>query len=428
MPESKVRVPDLHPRERIVHIGLGAFHKAHQAWYTQLVDPDQQWGIVAFTVRTPDAALALRKQNHQYTLLTRNAVEDSFLQVNSILRAEDGAESELFKNSITNPDTAIVTITITEAGYGVDASGEIDHNNPPIALVRLASALESRRLLHGRGLAVVPCDNLPSNGKLLRGVMNDLFSKFGKVSQKWLESEISFVSTSVDRITPKITAGDLSLVKSETGRAETVAVATEAFSSWVLEGDFPEGRPAWEQAGAVFVNDIKPFEQRKLWLLNGAHSILAYSGLVRGYRTVAQAMGDENCFNLVSRFWIEATRNLDIDDDEELYKKELIRRFSNSRIEHQLSQITTDGVQKLCVRIIPVARAELAAGRSATASAMALATWLNWRAPNVHLNSLDSLSELALAGVGELDSGLAQNRNFVSKVTSFLLETERTLI
>jgi fructuronate reductase len=285
---TKTGVVAATPTERIVHIGLGAFHRAHQAWFTAQVDRDYEWGIVAFTGRSAKAAEELASQDGLFTLITRSEAGDEFEVIDSIVRAEDGNNTEVFTSAIANPQTAIVTLTITEAGYGMDASGHVDTVNPPATLHRLAVALETRRRVNGKPIAVVSCDNMPSNGSMLKVAMSDLFASFGADSVAWMNANVSFVSTSIDRITPKTTEADIATVLAATGWEDSSPVITEPFRDWVLEGEFPLGRPAWQNAGARFVDHIEPFENRKLWLLNGSHSLLAYAGQLRGHETVAR--------------------------------------------------------------------------------------------------------------------------------------------
>jgi fructuronate reductase len=367
------------PTERIVHIGLGAFHRAHQAWFTAQVDTEKQWGIVAFTGRSAKAAEELASQDGLFTLTTRSEDGDKFEVIDSIVRAEDGNDTEAFTSAIANPQTAIVTLTITEAGYGMDASGHVDTSNPPATLHRLAVALETRRRVNGQPIAVVSCDNMPSNGSLLKVAMGDLFASFGAESVAWMNANVSFVSTSIDRITPKTTDADIDTVLAATGWDDCSPVVTEPFRDWVLEGEFPLGRPAWEKVGARFVDHIEPFENRKLWLLNGSHSLMAYAGQLRGHETVAQAIADETCLEWVEGFWNEAVQHLPADGlDLPNYRAALLGRFRNGKIAHRLAQIAIDGSTKLRVRIAPVAKAELAAGRDAMGCAVAIRAWVEF--------------------------------------------------
>jgi len=366
-------------QQRIVHIGLGAFHRAHQAWFTSQVDTDKAWGITAFTGRSAKAAEELAPQDGLFTLITRAEDGDKFEVIDSIILAVDGNDTEAFNSAITDESTAIVTLTITEAGYGMDAAGHVDTVNPPVALQRLANALDARRLENGQPIAVVSCDNMPSNGALLKVAMTDLFKTFGSEAQVWLASEVSFVTTSIDRITPKATEADIDLVKSATGWDDASPVITEPFKDWVLEGEFPLGRPAWQNAGARFVDNIEPFENRKLWLLNGSHSLLAYAGSLRGHETVAEAINDEVCLGWVEGFWNEAVSHLPAAElDLDNYREALLARYRNGRIAHRLAQIAMDGSTKLRVRIAPTAKAELAAGRDAQGCAVAIGAWVEF--------------------------------------------------
>lgn len=357
--------------ERIVHLGIGAFAKAHQIWYTSQVDSENQWGVIAFTGRTATIAEQLEEQDGLYTLVERSNEGDKFQVIKSVVRAVDGNDATSFTEAISNPQTALITITITESGYVL---------SPPSAAVhRLAVALDIRRRLNAEPIALVPCDNIPNNGERLREVLLEIFRGFEPEATSWLNNKVSFVSTSIDRITPRTTDEDLTLVELETGWQDKNVTVTEPFSDWVLSGEFPKGRPDWQLAGAKFVENIEPFENRKLWLLNGAHSILAYSGLARGYETVAEAIADPECLAIVENFWNEASRhlvhpNLEIDK----YRTALLRRFSNSRIAHQLSQIAIDGATKVAVRLVPVAFAELAAGNEASGAARGISAWINF--------------------------------------------------
>lgn len=428
------------PAKQIVHIGLGAFHRAHQAWYTAQVASNTEWGIVAFTGRSPKAAQELAAQNGRYTLVTRSVEGDQFEVIDSIVRAEDGNDTQVFVDAITDPKTAIVTLTITEAGYGMDASGHVDTVNPPASLHRLAVALETRRRVNGKPIAVVSCDNMPSNGALLKVAMTDLFASFGPESTEWLNQSVSFVSTSIDRITPKTTDADIALVEAATGWADKCPVVTEPFSDWVLEGEFPLGRPEWQNAGAKFVDHIEPFENRKLWLLNGAHSLLAYAGALRGHQTVAEAIADPVCFGWVKDFWAEAVNHLPAKDlDLATYQSALLSRFSNGKIAHRLAQIAIDGSTKLRVRVAPTAKAEMAAGRDASACAVAIAAWVQFviehdgRVEDSQAERILQIVQGATQGVDErihvsntdqlvrdlvavIDTDLSANAEFMTKV------------
>ncbi|MCD2442792.1 mannitol dehydrogenase family protein [Agromyces sp. SYSU K20354] len=387
---------------RIAHLGLGAFHRAHQAWYTDVADEANEWGIAAFTGRSPQAAEEIAAQDGLYALLERSVDGDSVTVVDSISEAVDGARVDRLVEHVSAPATALVTLTVTEAGYALDADGRPDLANPAVdadvawlrrnlgavtfdladaprtALARLLTGVEARRRAGAGALAIVSCDNLPENGELTRSSLFELAElAAATAAREHLAEHVTFVSTSIDRITPKTTPADVAAVTAATGWRDRSPVVTEPFHDWVLSGEFRAGRPAWEKAGARFVDDIDPFERRKLWLLNGSHTLLAYAGAARGHRTVAEAVGDAEVRSWVEQFWDEAVRNLpseglDLDD----YRAALLDRFDNARIQHLLRQIGQDGTTKLRVRVAPVLRAERAAGRGGEASVLVLGAWV----------------------------------------------------
>jgi fructuronate reductase len=382
---------------RIVHLGLGAFHRAHQAWYTARADDAADWGIAAFTGRGPTAAAELAPQDGLYSLVERSDAGDSVSVISSIVEAHDGGDTARLVELLASADTAIVTITVTEAGYRLAPDGTPDLSDPAViadiagfasghaqtTLGRLLLGLEARRRASSGPLAVVPCDNMPDNGEVVGAALTGLAASVDDGLARWITENVSFVSTSVDRITPKTTPDDLVTVTRLTGWEDAAAVVTEPFSDWVLSGGFPAGRPDWESAGARFVDEIGPFESRKLWLLNGAHSLLAYTAGQRGHETVAAAIADPVCLAGVEAFWDEAVRHLPERVDLELpaYRAALLERFRNGRIEHRLAQIANDASTKLRIRIAPIVLAERSAGRSGAAGVAALAGWISQMRP-----------------------------------------------
>ena len=400
--ETAAMRPEPRPRPpaRIVHLGLGAFHRAHQAWYTDRASDREHWGIAAFTGRTPEAAVKLAAQDGLYTLIERAADRDAASIVESIVEAVDGANLARLVELLSSSTTALVTITVTEAGYRLDPDDDPDR--PRTTLGRLLLGLEARRRADAGPIAIVPCDNVPDNGAFVADALQTLAAGKDEALAGWIDRNVSFVSTSVDRITPKTTPEDVRVAAQLSGWQDAVPVVTEPFSDWLLCGDFPAGRPAWESAGARFVDEIEPFERRKLWLLNGAHSLLAYTGLLLGHDTVAEAIGDPRCLRRVQAYWDEAARHLPAAGlDLDAYRAALLDRFANPRIGYPLRQIATDGVAKLRVRIVPVVLAELAAGRAATASLPALAAWLSLTLDGVCFKDAESAAvDASLAAPG----------------------------
>lgn len=394
--------PEPIPPVRIVHLGLGAFHRSHQAWYTAHAADSAEWGIAAFTGRRPDAAEALQRQDGVYTLVERGPQDDRFELIGSIVSAIPGDDIDAFVEIMRSPAVAVVTLTITEAGYRLDGGGELDladvetaadirllrrligepavGSAPSTALARLLLGLNARRIAGAPPVAIVPCDNLPENGPLVRRALTRLAEEVDPALAEWLPRGASFVSTSVDRITPRLDPDDRAVVAAATGRSDAVPVVAEPFTDWVLAGDFPSGRPQWESAGARFVDDIQPWEARKLWLLNGAHTLLAAAGPARGHSTVAEAFADPHCRDLVERLWDEAAANLPGVETTQ-YRQALAERFANPRIVHRLAQIAEGSRTKVRLRIVPVALAERAAGRTAEGCAAALAAWITAESP-----------------------------------------------
>jgi fructuronate reductase len=387
--------PAAKPPVRIVHLGLGAFHRSHQAWYTHRAGDAADWGIAAFTGRRPDAAVALAEQDGLFTLVERAGAGDTFEVVGSIVEAVDGADVQRLAELVAAPETAIVTLTVTEAAYRLGADGQLDRSapdvvadlallasgagNPTTPLGRLVFALAARRSAGAGPLAVVCCDNLSNTGIVAHNAVAGIAGAWDPSLAAWIDANVSFVSTSVDRITPRTTDADVAAVAESCGYHDTSTVVAEPFANWVLSGDFPAGRPRWEDAGAVFVADIEPYENRKLWLLNGAHSLLAYAGQLRGHTTVAEALRDNSCLQAVERFWDEAESNVHGADLQiPAYRAALLARFGNTRIAHHLAQIAMDGSTKLRMRAVPVLHAERAAGRSGAAAALMIAAWMDF--------------------------------------------------
>ena len=401
---------------RLVHLGLGNFFRAHQAWYTDRAPDAENWGIAAFTGRRGELAEALTAQDCLYTLITRAADGDRFEVLSSLSRAHAAAEHDAWLGYFAAPQLVAVTVTVTEAGYLRGADGGLDHDRAevradaealrqdPTALVRtaparLAAGLAARRRADAGPITLVPCDNLPHNGAVATRVVRDLAELVDPDLATWITDSVSSVTTMVDRITPRTTEDDVRAVAEATGLADHAPVATEPFHEWVLSGSFPGGRPGWQDAGATFTDDITPYEDRKLWLLNGGHSLLAYAGSARGHQTVAEAVADDACREWLQEWWDGAAKALPFPEAEvAAYRAALLDRFANPRMHHNLAQIAADGSQKLPVRILPTMRQERAAGRLPPAATRILAAWvchLRGAGAPVHDARADELGPLA---------------------------------
>ncbi|KGM12170.1 oxidoreductase [Cellulomonas bogoriensis 69B4 = DSM 16987] len=377
-----------------MHLGLGNFFRAHQAWYTHHAPDAQEWGIAAFTGRSPDLALAMAAQDGLFTLDTRGPDGDAFEVVTSVVEPRAAQDHEAWITRVADPAVAVLTSTVTEAGYVRGADGRPDTarddvqadlatlREEPTARVRTAPArilagLMARRHADAGPLTVVPCDNLPDNGAAVRTVVHAMAELVDPTMVGWLEQNVAWVTTMVDRITPEPTDADVDLVRRGTGVEDRAPVVTEPFSEWVLSGSMIAGSPDWAAAGAIVTDDVAPFEARKLGLLNGAHSLLAYAGSVRGHRTVRDAITDDVCRGWVEHWWDEASAHLTLPhEDVAEYRRALLDRFANPAIRHLLAQIAMDGSQKLPVRVLPTLRRERAAGRVPVGAARVLAAWV----------------------------------------------------
>ncbi|MDN5795859.1 MAG: mannitol dehydrogenase family protein [Intrasporangium sp.] len=380
---------------RHVHLGVGNFFRAHAAWYTEHAPDADEWGIAAFTGRSPAVAEALGGQDGLYTLLVRGP-EGSVPEVISSLSAVHPADDlAALRRYFADPAMAVVTSTVTEAGYQRDASGGLDTAavevqadiaaltaDPAGGVVtttpgRLVAGLLARRAAGAGAIALVPNDNVPENGEMVSRVVHDLARLVDASLLSWIDANVSFVTTMVDRITPRTTDADREEVVRQTGIDDPETVPTEPFSEWVIAGQFPGGRPAWDAAGARIVEDVRPFEQRKLWLLNGSHSLMAYGASVLGHETVADAIADPEVLGWVQQWWDAAAAHLPLPPEEiDSYRQALLERYRNPQIRHLLAQIAADGSQKIPIRAVPVIKAELGEGRVAEGATRTVAAWI----------------------------------------------------
>lgn len=416
---------------RIVHLGVGNFHRAHQAWYTHHAPDAEDWGIAAFTGRRPDQADALGPQDGLYSLITKGADGDEVEVISSIVAVHPASEHETYLTYLAEASTAVVSMTVTEHGYRRDAEGHLDLTAEDVAAdvaalredpravvtsmpMRLLAGLLARREAGAGALTILPCDNLPDNGDVTRTLVTDAARAVDESLVDWIGEHVDFATSMVDRITPATTDGDRELVAERTGYSDASPVPTEPFAEWVISGEFPAGRPAWDAAGVQFVADVAPHERRKLWLLNGSHSQLAYVGSARGHETIDAAIADPACRDWVEQFWDEAQRGLGLPEAEvAAYRAALLDRYANPRVRHLLAQIAMDGSQKLPVRTLPAVNAERAAGRVPTGGATTLAGWV------LHLRGVGAPVKDAGAGPAQE----AANAGDLAEVVPAVLET-----
>lgn len=383
-------------RAGIVHLGTGAFHKAHQAVYTDaaMAASGGDWMITGVSLRSADVADALNPQNGLYTLLVRgpDGVSPRVIgSVREVLVAPRGPEQVI--QALAREETRIVSLTITEKGYGLDPrTGGLDREHPAVAADlndprRTVSALgfivAGLRLRMMKGYApftVLSCDNLPNNGRVLRRLVLEFAEARDPKMVAHIRDQVTFPSTMVDRITPASTAQTFEDVERLVGRVDLAAVETEPFTQWIVEDDFVSGRPDWEAAGAVFVTDVAPYEKMKLRMLNGAHSTLAYAGYLAGHAFVRDVMGDADLVAIIERHMAAAATTLDPVPGIDLadYARDLRQRFSNPAIAHQTYQIAMDGTQKLPQRLLEPALVALERGQSLEPFAFSVAAWMRY--------------------------------------------------
>jgi fructuronate reductase len=381
----------------IVHLGVGAFHRAHQAVYTEQVlqAGDLRWGILGVSLRSPATRNALSEQDGLYTVCTRAASRESMQVIGSLRGVLVGPENPAaVVSAMAHPSVKVISLSITEKGYCHDpATGRLRDNHPDIihdvvhprsprtALGFILAALERRRAAQVPAFTVVSCDNLPSNGRTLKQALSDLAQLRDKGLARFVDDTLTCPCTMVDRIVPATTEQDRTRIAERLQIVDSWPVITEPFSQWVIEDNFGQGRPEWEAHGAELTADVAPYELMKLRLLNGAHSCIAYLGYLCGYETVAHCMADPNMREFVIRLMddeITPVLAAPAGADVSRYKRDLIERFCNPALHHRTWQIAMDGSQKLPQRWLGTVRARLAEKRPVVLLALAVAAWMRY--------------------------------------------------
>lgn len=443
--------PDYDPAHHgtgIVHLGIGAFHRAHQAAYTDtaLAVSGGDWRITGISLRSADVADRLNPQNGLYTLLERDASGTRakvIASIDRVLVAPTAPDSVLA--ALTSPHTRIVSLTVTEKAYGIAREGNhVISNHPSIApdLVAprapqgavglLVEALRRRRAERFAPFTALCCDNLPGNGALLRGGVLDFARRLDADLADWIAEAVPFPSTMVDRITPAPTNAAEAEAAALTGFTDRAAIETEVFAQWVIEDRFAAGRPNWEAAGAVFVSDVAPYERMKLRMLNGSHSMLAYTGFLSGRRFVRDVMADPALARLVQRHLAAAADTLaplpeiDLTD----YAQALAVRFANPAIAHATRQIAMDGTEKLPQRLLAPAAEVLARGGDIRPFAFAIAAWMRYTLGRTDEGTPYALhdpreTELAIAAQGAGAEDIVQRLHAVPSLFPSVLSGSR---
>ncbi|CAI1207130.1 Mannitol 2-dehydrogenase [Serratia proteamaculans] len=386
-------------KPRIVHLGFGAFFRAHQAVYTEQLANDHasDWGYCVISMHNGRQKIAdLQRQDLLYTVAEMDG-DGWHGQTIGVIRQAlhlqvDGLEAVL--EAMAQPEIAIVSLTISEKGYCYQpASGQLLAEHPDIQH-DIAHPLHPRsapglilaalRLRRARGLpafTVMSCDNMPANGQVTRNVLSQLAQRQDADLAAWVAQQVAFPSTMVDRIVPAVTAETLQHIEDLLGGiTDPVAVACEPFRQWVIEDHFPQGRPAWEKAGAELVSDVLPYEEMKLRMLNGSHSFLAYLGYLAGYAHISDCMQDTHFVNAARRLMLaEQATTLQVRDlDLTHYADSLLARYRNTALKHRTWQIAMDGTQKLPQRMLDSLRWHLAHGSDFSCLALGVAGWMRY--------------------------------------------------
>ena len=390
LPYDRARV-----RPGIVHLGVGAFCRAHLAVYVDdVLASDPTWGIVGISLKRPTTRDALAPQGSLYTLAVCGESGMETRVIGALLQVLD-ATTQLPETlaTLAEPDVRIVSLTVTEKGYCHDpATGALDVQHPdimrdlaqPYAPVSapglLVRALELRRAAGLAPFTVLCCDNLPSNGETAARVVAGFADLRAPELGDFIRREVSFPSTMVDRIVPATTEDDRRRVQEATGRYDAWPVMTEPFTQWVVEDRFSSARPPFELAGVQMVSDVRPYELTKLRLLNGSHSALAYLGYLAGYELVSEAIADADMRTFIQDFMTDEVMSTLPGGVGDLaaYRDALLERFANPALRHRTWQIAMDGSQKLPQRLLGTIRDRLARNLPVTRAALGVAGWMRY--------------------------------------------------
>ncbi len=381
----------------IAHIGLGSFCRAHAMVYTDdvLQNGATDWGVVGICLMSPAMRDALKPQDGLYTLLIRDNDTDTLRVIGSVLdiMVAPDQKSQVFE-LLCRPEIRIVTLTVTEKGYCLDAAtGNLDEKHPAIVADLanptdprsvpgfLTEALRLRREAGQAPFTVLVCDNLAQNGIKARNVVTRFATLRDEELGRFISETVAFPCTMVDRITPATQDSDREKVAESLGLIDAWPVVSEPFRQWVVEDHFPLGRPDWETAGAIMTENVLPYELMKLRCLNGSHSTLAYLSVIAGIETIADAMMDEHLPRVIRHLWDEdLIRTLPPvpGTDVAAYTHDLETRFRNTGVRHLALQISWDGSQKLPPRVLEAAAELYSTGRNPKVIPLTVAAWMRF--------------------------------------------------
>lgn len=384
-------------RSGIVHLGIGAFHRAHQAAYIDdlLALGAQDWGIRGASLRSKGVHDQLAPQDSLYTLLVRDGDQSDARLVGAVKDVIVASRSpDLLIAALADPAIRLVTLTITEKGYKLDPStgGLLENDadlaadlanpsSPVTAIGYLFAGLAERRRRGLMPFTILSCDNLPNNGERTMAAVLAFADRVDPVIADWIRGDGAFPSSMVDRIVPATSQADIDGLGNLTGLIDEGMVKTEPFTQWVVEDRFSLGRPDFEAAGVQMTSNVAGWEHAKLRLLNGAHSSLAYLGGISGCDYIHECLSDDYFAGFLERLWDEAQTTLTpvAGLDVRAYRASLRRRFANSALLHRTQQIAMDGSQKLPQRLLGTIRARLQAGAPIDALALGVAAWMRWQ-------------------------------------------------
>lgn len=458
---SHVRVPQYdrhHITNGIVHIGVGGFHRAHQALYLDNYfhqKPDSDWGICGVGLLEFDQRMrdTLNSQDCLYTLVERSPESDNARVIGSITQYLFAPENrQAVIDALANPQCRIVTLTITEGGYYyIEGSGEFDENHPtiqhdlqhpdqPIGVYGfLTAALERRRQQGVAPFTVLSCDNLQGNGNIVKKMLTTFAELRDRALGRWITDQVAFPNCMVDRITPATTPPDLEMVREQFGIDDAFPVVAEPFLQWVIEDKFCAGRPELEAVGVQFTDNVHPYEMMKIRLLNTSHLLIGYLGTLMGYTYVHEAMSDRPIRQAAEKLMEEVTPTLQPVPGIDLahYKKTLIERFANPKIRDQLPRLCLNGSAKLPKWVLGSLREKLQQDGAIDYLSFTIAAWFRYlngtddQGKPVSID--DPMAELLtqrarsggadpsnLLGLSELFGDLPQSSHFVEVVTNHL--------
>jgi fructuronate reductase len=398
-----------------------------------LATGDSDWGITGVTQRSDTVARQLAPQDGLFCVAERGSGAAPLRVVSSIVEAISGRDQpEAVVDRIAAATTQVVTLTITEKGYRIDPrTGSLNTADPQVradlagkppqtAVGQIVRGLQQRASTGGGPLTVVSCDNLPGNGELTETLVQAFAAALPEAESgpllAWLDANVTFPSTMVDRMVPATTPGDLDAVEHELGLRDEAAVVAEPFMQWVIEDNFAAGRPAWEEAGALFSTDVAAWEAAKLRLLNASHSMLAYLGLATGKDTIADAVGEDTFRTACLRMMAEdalPTISLPPGLDGETYCAQVLERFANPALGHTTAKVGSDGSQKIGLRLLTTVRANLDGGREPRWTALAVAAWMHHVATTPVAGLNDPLAD-------ELQAALPAGRSAATVVSALL--------